>query len=46
MVLNYTGYGSPDGSNGSINKPDLTITTATERIIDIGGYKFKVIYTP
>jgi len=46
MVLNYTGYGSPDGSNGSINKPDLTITTATERISDIGGYKFKVIYTP
>jgi hypothetical protein len=46
MVLDYTGYGSPDGSNGYINTPDLTITTATGLLSDVGGYKFKVIYNP
>jgi hypothetical protein len=46
MVLDYTGYGSPDGSDGDINTPDPTITTATNLLDDMGGYKFKVIYTP
>jgi hypothetical protein len=45
-VLNYTGYGSPDGSNGDINPPDQTITTASDLINDMGGYKFKVVYSP
>lgn len=30
MVLDYTGYGSPDGSDGNINIPDSTITTAID----------------
>ncbi len=46
MVLDYIGYGSPDGSDGNINQPDLTITTAANLLRDLGGYKFKVVYTP
>lgn len=46
MVLDYAGYGSPDGSDGDINAPDMTITTATDLLSDMGGCKFKVIYTP
>jgi len=45
-VLDYTGYGSPDGSNREINPPDSTITTATNLLSDLGGYKFEVIYLP
>jgi hypothetical protein len=46
MVLDYTGYGSPDGSDGNINDPDSTITTAEDLLAAIGGYKFRVVYTP
>jgi len=46
MVLDYAGYGSPDGSNGDINDPDSTITTAASLLAEMTGYKFKVIYTP
>lgn len=46
MVLNYTGYGSPDGSNGNINMPDITITTAADLLSDLGGFRFKVVYRP
>jgi hypothetical protein len=45
-VLNYTGYGSPDGSDGDIHAPDSTITTAEDLLRVMGGYKFKVVYTP
>ena len=45
-VLDYFGYGAPDGSNGEINPPDSTITTAEDLLQDLGGYKFKVVYTP
>ena len=46
MNLEYAGYGSPDGSNGNINAPDHTITTAADLLHDMGGYKFKVISRP
>ena len=46
MVLDYTGYGSPDGSDGDINVPDETITTAENLLAEMNGYKFKVVYTP
>jgi len=46
MVLDYLGYGSTDGSDGEINPPDLTITTAANLLRDLGGYKFQVVYTP
>ena len=46
MILDYTGYGSPDGSDGNINTPDSTITTASDQLLDMGGYRFKVIYVP
>lgn len=46
MVFGYTGYGSPDGSDGNINNPDSTITTAEDLLAEMGGYKFKVVYTP
>lgn len=45
-VLDYAGYGSPDGTDGDIRPPDSTITTAADLIEDLGGYKFKVEYTP
>jgi len=45
-VLDYTGYGSPDGSDGEINPPDSTITTAANLLSDLGGYKFEVVYLP
>lgn len=46
LVLEYGGYGSPDGSDGEINPPDSTITTAVDLLRDLGGYTFKVVYTP
>jgi hypothetical protein len=46
MVLNYTGYGSTDGSDGNINPPDTTITTAEDLLAEVTGYKFKAVYTP
>lgn len=46
MVLDYAGYGSPDGSDGDINAPDTTITTAENLLAGITGYKLKVVYTP
>ena len=45
-VLEYQGYGSIDGSNDKINPPDMTITTAADLLMDLGGYKFKVVYSP
>jgi hypothetical protein len=45
-VLDYTGYGSPDGSDGDISAPDSTITTAENLLAEMEGYKFKVVYTP
>jgi hypothetical protein len=45
-ILDYIGYGSPDGSDGSIHAPDSTITTEANLLADLGGYRFKVIYTP
>ena len=44
MILDYTGYGSPDGSDGTINAPHVTITTAANLLDDLGGYRFKAIY--
>ena len=46
MISDYLGYGSLDGSDGEINFPDSTITTAVNLLRDLGGYKFKVVYTP
>jgi hypothetical protein len=46
MVLDYTGYGSPDGSDGDISAPDSTITTAENLLSEMEGCKFKVVYTP
>ncbi|MBN1560481.1 T9SS type A sorting domain-containing protein [candidate division KSB1 bacterium] len=46
MVSDYRGYGSADGSDGEIHVPDSTITTATNLLRDMGGYKFKVVYSP
>lgn len=46
MILDYTGYGSPDGSDGDINLPDSTITTAEDLLSEMNGYKLKVVYTP
>jgi len=45
-VLDYEGYGSPDGSDGNLRPPDSTITTASRLLSDMGGYRFKVIYRP
>lgn len=46
VALDYAGYGSPDGSDGDINAPDETITTAENLLAEMNGYKFKVVYTP
>jgi hypothetical protein len=46
MASDYLGYGSADGSDGKINPPDSTITTAANLLRDFGGCKFKVVYTP
>jgi hypothetical protein len=46
MVADYLGYGSTDGSDGGINPPDMTVTTAVNLLSDLGGHKFKVVYTP
>ena len=46
MILDYTGYGSPYGSNGILNLPDQTITTASDLLVDLGSYKFMVISRP
>ncbi len=46
MVIDYAGYGSPDGSDGDINPPDSTITTAEDLLAEMNGYKFKVGYIP
>jgi hypothetical protein len=45
-ALDYAGYGSPDGSDGILHAPDSTITTAADLLVDLGGAKFKVVYTP
>jgi len=46
QVLDYLGYGAPGGADGEISPPDSTITTAVDLLSDLGGYKFKVVYTP
>ena len=45
-VLDYEGYGSPDGSDGELRSPDSTITTAAGLLADMGGFRFKAVYTP
>jgi hypothetical protein len=45
-VLEYEGYGSPDGSDGALRPPDSTITTAAGLLADMGGFRFKAVYTP
>jgi hypothetical protein len=45
-VLDYIGYGSPDGSDGAIRPPDSTITTAAGLLMDMGGYRFKAVFSP
>ncbi len=45
-VLDYGGYGSPDGSDGVLRPPDSTITTAAGLLADMGGFRFKAVYTP
>jgi hypothetical protein len=45
-VLDYEGYGSPDGSDGELRPPDSTITTAAGLLADMGGFRFKAVYTP
>jgi hypothetical protein len=45
-VQDYEGYGSPDGSDGNLRPPDSTITTATKLLADMGGVRFKVVYSP
>ena len=45
-VLDYEGYGSPDGSDGGLRPPDSTITTAAKLLADMGGYRFRAVYTP
>ena len=45
-VLEYEGYGSPDGSDGNLRPPDSTITTATKLLADMGGTRFKAVYSP
>ena len=44
-VLDYCGYGSPDGSDGNINPPDSTITSAVDLIQTMADYKFKTVYS-
>jgi hypothetical protein len=46
VVLDYEGYGSPDGSDGNLRPPDSTITTAAGLLADMGGFRFKAVYTP
>ncbi len=41
-----TDIDAADGSDGKINPPDPTITTAANLLRDSGGCKFKVVYTP
>ncbi|MBN1996007.1 hypothetical protein JW935_00560, partial [candidate division KSB1 bacterium] len=45
-VSDYLGYGSVDGSTGEIHPLDETITTAADLLQDMGGYKFKIVFTP
>jgi hypothetical protein len=45
-VLDYEGYGSPDGSDGNLRQPDSTITTAAGLLSDMGGFRFKAVYRP
>ncbi|HPG41157.1 MAG TPA: T9SS type A sorting domain-containing protein [bacterium] len=45
-TLDYVGYGSIDGSSGALHVPDSTITTADDLLQDMGGYRFKAVYTP
>jgi hypothetical protein len=45
-ILDYTGYGSEDGSDGEIHPPDSTITTAADLLRESGGVKFIVVYFP
>ncbi len=46
VTLDYVGYGSIDGANGDLHVPDSTITTADDLLQDMGGYRFKAVYTP
>jgi hypothetical protein len=46
VVLDYSGYGSTDGSNGTLNPPDATITTAAELLSDLGGFRFRAMCIP
>ena len=45
-ILDYLGYGAPDGSDGAIRPPDTTITTAAELLVNQNGARFQAIYTP
>jgi hypothetical protein len=45
-VLDYEGYGSTDGLDGKLRPPDSTITTAAGLLADMGGFRFKAVYTP
>jgi hypothetical protein len=46
-IADYTGYGSPDGSDGDIRPPDSTITTAAERLsVMMDGFRFKAVFVP
>lgn len=45
-VFDYFGYGSVDGSNGNITPPDSTIISAANLLDDLGGYKFRAVFTP
>jgi len=46
VVFDYAGYGSVNGATGDLHVPDSTITTAFDLLLDMGGYKFKAVYTP
>ncbi len=46
-IPEYGGYGSPDGSDGGVQPPDSTITTAADRLsLMPDGFRFKVVFIP
>jgi len=46
QTLDYAGYGSYNGTNGDLNPPDKTITTAAELLVETNGYRLFASYTP
>ncbi len=46
-IPEYGGYGSTDGSDGGVQPPDSTITTAADRLsLMPDGFRYKVVFIP